>query len=94
MLLACPQCKMIFCVDRLHPEGQPVHYMICNGLMTLLIKGYGILTAYFLGLIIGLHRIGLTVLLPIDTLLVVNFDRSYAGEILRHCESESRSRMK
>ena len=30
MLLICPQCETIFRVDRLrlHPSGQPVHYMI------------------------------------------------------------------
>ena len=86
MLLNCPQCEMIFCVDhlRLHPAGRPVHCIICDhiwtaqlvtigdrqdmpnfasylhkfrlpvivalicaGLMALLTKGRGILTAYF-----------------------------------------------
>ena len=121
MLLTCPQCETIFCVDRLrlHPAGQPVHCMICDhqaarlvtsgdrqdmpniasylhkfrlpviavlicaGLMTSLIKGRGILTAYFPGLIAGFHRIGLPILPPIDTLLVVNLDGSYVGEVLR-----------
>ena len=57
--------------------------LICAGLMTSFIKGRGILTAYFLGLIAGFHRIGLPILPPIDTLLVVNLDGSYAGEMLR-----------
>ena len=50
--------------------------LICAGLMTSLIKGRGILTACFPGLIAGFHRIGLPILPPIDTLLVVNFDGS------------------
>jgi hypothetical protein len=92
MLLTCPQCKAIFCVDRLHPERQPVHYMICDGLMKLINKGRAILTAYFLGLTTGLHQIDLTILLPIDTLLVVNLEGSYA-EMLRDCGFWSRGRM-
>jgi hypothetical protein len=87
MLLTCPQCKTFFRVDRFHPEGQAVHQMNCAGLMTLRIKGLGILTAYFLGLITGFLRIGLTILLPIDTLLVVNLNGPFAGEVLRHCGS-------
>ncbi len=57
--------------------------LICAGLMTSFIKGRGILTAYFLGLIAGFQRIGLPILPLIDTLLVVNLDGSYAGEMLR-----------
>jgi hypothetical protein len=51
--------------------------------MTSLIKSRGILTAYFPGLIAGFHRIDLPILPPIDTLLVVYFDASYVGEVLR-----------
>ena len=86
MLLTCPQCEMIFCVDHfcLHPAERPVYCIICDhiwtgqlvtigdrqdmpnfasylhkfrlpvivvlicaGLMASLIKGRGILTAYF-----------------------------------------------
>ena len=57
--------------------------LICAGLMTSLIKGRGILTAYFRGLITGFHQIDLPTLPPIDTLLVVNFDGSYVCEVLR-----------
>ena len=57
--------------------------MICDGLMKLINKGRAILTAYFLGLATGLHQIDLTILLPIDTLLVVNLDGTYVGEMLR-----------
>lgn len=122
MLLTCPQCETIFCVDRLrqHPAGQPVHCMICDyiwtarlvisgdrqdtssfvsyfhkmrlpviavlicaGLIASLIKSRAILTAYFPGLIAGFHQIGLPIRPPIDSLLVVNLDGSYAGEMLR-----------
>ena len=92
MLPTCPQCKAIFRVDRLHPERQPVHYMICDGLMKLINKGRVILTAYFLGLATGLHQIDLTILLPIDTLLVVKLEGSYA-EMLRDCGFWPRVRM-
>ena len=36
MLLTCPQCEMIFCVDRLrlYPAGQPAHCMICDHIRT------------------------------------------------------------
>ena len=44
--------------------------------MKLINKGRAILTAYFLGLTTGLHQIDLTILLPIDTLLVVNLEGS------------------
>ena len=68
----------------LHKFRLPViAVLICAGLMTSLIKSRGILTAYFPGLIAGFHRIGLPILPPIDTLLVVNLDGSYAGEMLR-----------
>ena len=67
--------------------------LICVGLMTSLIKDRRILTAYFPGLIAGFHRIGLPILPPIDTLLVVNLDGSYAGEMLRHCGFGSRVQM-
>ncbi|MDB2498576.1 zinc-ribbon domain-containing protein [Alphaproteobacteria bacterium] len=122
MLLICPQCETIFCVDRLrlYPAGKPVHCMICGhiwsarlvtsgnrqdmsnfasylhkfrlpviavlicaGLMTSLIKGRGILTAYFPRLIAGFHRIGLPTLPPIDTLFVVILNGPYVGEVLR-----------
>ena len=76
MLPICQQCKAFFRVDRLHPERQPVHYMICDGLMKLINKGRAILTAYFLDLATGLHQIDFTILLPIDTLLVVNLEGS------------------
>ena len=76
MLPICQQCKAFFRVDRLHPERQPVHYMICDGLMKLINKGRAILTAYFLGLATGLHQIDFTLLLPIETLLVVNLEGS------------------
>ena len=92
MLLTCSQCKAIFRVDRLHPERQPVHYMICDGLMKLINKGRAILTAYFLDLSTCLHQIDVTILLPIDTLLVVNLAGSYA-EMLRDCRFWSRGRM-
>ena len=78
----------------LHKFRLPViAVLICAGLMTSLIKGRGILTAYFPGLIAGFHRIGLPILPPIDTLPVVNLDGSYAGEMLRHCGFGSRIRM-
>ncbi len=108
MLLTCPQCETIFRVGRLrlHPAGYAkfcaylhkfrlpvIAVLICAGLMTSLIKGRGILTAYFPGLIAGFHRIGLPILPPIDTLLVVNLDGSYAGEMLRHCGFGSRVQM-
>ena len=48
--------------------------MICDGLIKLIIKGRAILTAYFLFLTTGLHQIDLTILLRIDTLLVVNLE--------------------
>ena len=68
----------------LHKFRLPViAVLICAGLMTSLIEGLGILTAYFLGLIASFHRIGLPILPPIDTLLVVNLDGSYVGEVLR-----------
>ena len=51
--------------------------------MISLIKGRGILTAYFPGLIAGFHRLDLPILPSIDTLLVVNFDGYYVGEVLR-----------
>ena len=57
--------------------------LICAGLMTSLIKGRGTLTAYFPGLIVGFYWIGLPILPPIDTLLVVNLDGLYVGEVLR-----------
>ena len=57
--------------------------LICAGLMTSLIKGRGTLTAYFPGLIAGFYWIGLPILPAIDTLLVVNLDGTYAGEMLR-----------
>ena len=57
--------------------------LICAGLMTTIIKECSILTAYFPGLIAGFQRIDLPILSPIDTLLVVNLDESYAGEMLR-----------
>ena len=57
--------------------------LICAGLMTSLIKGRGILTAYFPRLIAGFHRIGLPTLPPIDTLFVVILDGPYVGEVLR-----------
>ena len=53
--------------------------LICAGLMTSLIKDRGTLTAYFPRLIAGFYWIGLPILLPIDRLLVVNLDGSYAG---------------
>jgi predicted Zn finger-like uncharacterized protein len=36
MLLTCPQCETIFCVDRLrlHRAGQPVHCFICDHIWT------------------------------------------------------------
>ena len=68
----------------LHKFRLPViAVLICAGLMTSLIKGRGILTAYFPGLIAGFHRVGLPILPSIDTLLVVNLDGTYAGEMLR-----------
>ena len=66
--------------------------MICDGLIKLIIKGRAILTAYFLFLTTGLHQIDFTILLPIDTLLVVNLEGSYA-EMLRDCGFWSRGRM-
>ena len=68
----------------LHKFRLPViAVLICAGLITSLIKGRGILTAYFPGLIAGFHRVGLPILPSIDTLLVVNLDGTYAGEMLR-----------
>jgi len=68
----------------LHKFRLPViAVLIYAGLMTSLIKGRGILTAYFPVLITGFHRIFISILPPIDTLLVVNLDGSYAGEMLR-----------
>ena len=54
-----------------------------SNLMTSLIIGRGILPAYFLGLIAGFHQIGLPILLPIDTLPVVNLDGSHVSDMLR-----------
>ena len=56
--------------------------LICARLMTSLIKGRCTLIAYFPGLIAGFYWIGLPILLPIDRLLVVNLDGSYAAEKL------------
>ena len=51
----------------LHKFRLPViAVLICAGLMTSLIKGRGILTAYFPKLISGFHRIGLLILPPIS----------------------------
>jgi hypothetical protein len=61
--------------------------------MTSLIKSRGILTAYFPGLIAGFHLVGLPILPSIDTLLVVNLDGTYTGEMLRHCGFGLRGRM-
>ena len=66
--------------------------MTCDGLIKLIIKGRAILIAYFLGLTTGLHQIDFTILLPIDTLLVVNLEGSYA-EMLRDCGFGSGGRM-
>ena len=81
MLLACPQCKTIFCVDRLrlHLAG---HAKPCSISSQYSFAGDGgsdlrwvndiaytkprILTSYFLILIMGFRRIGLPILPPIS----------------------------
>ena len=78
----------------LHKFRLPViAVLICAGSMTSLIKSRGILTAYFPGLIAGFHLVGLPILPSIDTLLVVNLDGTYTGEMLRHCGFGLRGRM-
>ena len=81
-------------VSYFHKMRLPViAVLICAGLIASLIKSRAILTAYFPGLIAGFHQIGLPILPSIDTLLVVNLDGTYTGEMLRHCGFGLRGRM-
>ena len=81
MLLTCPQCKTIFHVDRLRlhltkhakPRSISSQYSFAGDggsdlrwVNDIAYTKPRILTAYFLKLILGFHRIGLPILPPIN----------------------------
>ena len=57
--------------------------LIFAALLASVIQARATLTSYFPGLIGGFHWVGLTIHPPLEQLLVVNLDGSYAGDMLR-----------